>query len=490
MVIHTVGVGASLRNNPSFRDVQVTGIDCPDRMMLGNLARVTGSIEAIGLGGHVVQACLDEDGRQIAQTELTLDPTGNPQQVAFDFRPTTKGRHSYTVRVPPVAGERIVENNQRSAVASVDQAQLHVLYIEGTLRAEYGALVDRFLAKDPDLGFCALVQTRPNVFLRRTNMPELRLAAIPSDQAAIDKFEVFILGDLDSIFLRPAQQEMLLKRIRAGAGLVMLGGYHSLGPGGYADTPLGRALPVELGDRQIGQFTEPLLPVLTPEGRRHPIFANIDQFFPTQQGPAEIAGAPAAGRLHARRAGPARRFGLGHAHRPRQARCRCWPSRRWIAAGWPSLPATRRATGSRGPSARPRVALRAFLGPDGPLAGRPVGNGRSAKRASPSRPTRPPTTPASRSISQPSCATRTAKAPPARRSLPNSTDPTAGHERIALSPVSGPSGHYAGVFEPRASGRYEISVACANRRLGPHLGEADLRGRPAPHRVREARPRR
>ena len=27
----TVGVGASLRDNPSYRDIQVTGIDCPDR---------------------------------------------------------------------------------------------------------------------------------------------------------------------------------------------------------------------------------------------------------------------------------------------------------------------------------------------------------------------------------------------------------------------------------------------------------------------------
>ena len=67
MTIHTVGVGASLRSNPSFRDVQVAGIDCPDRMMLGNLARVGGTIEAIGLGGHVIPVCLDEDGRQLAK---------------------------------------------------------------------------------------------------------------------------------------------------------------------------------------------------------------------------------------------------------------------------------------------------------------------------------------------------------------------------------------------------------------------------------------
>jgi uncharacterized membrane protein len=290
--VHAVGVGASLRNNLSYRDIQVTGIDCPDRMMLNNMARVTGSIEAIGLRGRVIQVYLDEDGRQIAQAEPTLDDIEGSQQVAFDFRPAAKGRHTYTVRVPPVNEEKIVENNQRSAVAAVIEAGIRVLYVEGTLRAEYGALVDRFLAKDPDLEFCALVQTRPNVFNKRTNMTDLQLTAIPTDQETINKFDVFIFGDIDSSYIRPPQQEMFVKRIREGAGLVMLGGYHSLGPGGYSGMPLGEALPMNLGGRDVGQTTDSFLPVLTPDGVRHPIFANIGGFFPTQQGEPKTAGLP------------------------------------------------------------------------------------------------------------------------------------------------------------------------------------------------------
>ena len=169
---------------------------------------------------------------------------------------------------------------------------IRLLYLEGTLRAEYGALVDRVLAKDPDLEFCALVQTRPNVFLKRSNMQGLKLKAIPNDQESWDKFDVFILGDLDSSYLRPPQQEMLSKHVREGAGLLMLGGYHSLGPGGYGQTPLGQALPAILGGKDIGQETDAFLPVLTPEGDRHPIFANISGFFPTQAGDAKTAGLP------------------------------------------------------------------------------------------------------------------------------------------------------------------------------------------------------
>jgi hypothetical protein len=72
----------------------------------------------------------------------------------------------------------------------------------------------------------------------------------------------------------------------------MLGGYHSLGPGGYQGTPLGQVLPMQLGDKNIGQLTDAFLPLLTPEGARHPIFANISGFFPTSQGEAKMAGLP------------------------------------------------------------------------------------------------------------------------------------------------------------------------------------------------------
>lgn len=167
-----------------------------------------------------------------------------------------------------------------------------MLYIEGTVRPEFGAIVGRFLTKDPDLEFCAIYQSRPNVFQQRTNMAKPPGAAIPADQETFDKFDVFILGDIDSSYFRPQQQEMLVKRIRAGAGLLMLGGYHSLGPGGYEGTPLGGVLPVALGKRKVGQLTDSFLPQLTPDGIHHPIFANIDGFFPTPQGPPKTSGLP------------------------------------------------------------------------------------------------------------------------------------------------------------------------------------------------------
>ena len=239
-----------------------------------------------------------------------------------------------------------MENNQRSRGAMVVEPGIRLLYLEGTLRAEYGALVEHVLAKDPDLEFCALVQTHPNVFLKRSNMRGLKLAAIPADQESVDKFDVFILGDLDSSYLRPRQQEMLLKRVRQGAGLLMLGGYHSLGPGGYGQTPLGQALPAILGGKDIGQASDAFWPVLTPEGDRHPIFANIGEFFPTQAGDAKTAGLPALdGCTRVERARPGATVLATLSREPNSMPC--WPCNRSTEAAQRSFAATPPAIGGK-----------------------------------------------------------------------------------------------------------------------------------------------
>jgi len=291
LVVHTIGVGNTLRGS-SYRDVQVTGIECAEQLPVNNQARIKGFIEAVGFGGRVVKVILEEDGKPLQETELVLDDKEGAQEVSFQFLPTVKGRHTYTIRVPVQPEEKIAQNNHRAVNVQVVDVRLRVLYVEGTLRAEFGALVDRFLARDPDIEFCALVQTRPNVFVQRTNINGLKLTGLPADPAVLDKFDVFVLGDLDSTYLKPAQMELLTKRVRAGAGLVMLGGYHSLGPGGYAGTPLEEVLPVLVGPRDIGQLPLPFVPALTPDGRQHAIFANIAAFFPGQNGEPATATLP------------------------------------------------------------------------------------------------------------------------------------------------------------------------------------------------------
>ncbi len=267
-------------------------LECPESLPVNNLARITARVAESGLSGQVVKAVLEDNGKAIDQAEVVLNDGTGLQEVAFQFVPTIKGRHAYTIRIPAVSEERIRQNNQRSTVVQVVDSRIRVLYVEGTLRAEYGALVQRFFSKDPDLEFCALVQSRPGVFVQRTNMTGLNLSGLPADAATLEKFDVILLGDLDSTAWKPGVLDLVVKRVRDGAGLVALGGYRSLGSGGYGSTALQAVLPVLTGDRDVGQITDPFLPVLTPAGRDHPIFANIARFFPTSSAPPQAAGLP------------------------------------------------------------------------------------------------------------------------------------------------------------------------------------------------------
>ncbi len=284
--VYAVGTGSSLRNSVTFRDIRITDLECAEQLTKDNRARITAQIDGIGLPGHVVQVSLEEDGRAVATASLTLDDQQGPAPVVLEFTPTTKGVHTYSVHVPVVKGEKISQNNRRTTTALVVDARIRVLYLEGTLRPEYGAITGMFLAKDPNIEFCSLVQTRPGVFTQRTNIEGMVLRGIPSDAETFTKFDVFLVGDLDSSFLSPEQMQQIRERVSAGAGLLMMGGYHSLGPGGYAGTPIEEILPVFVGGRDIGQNTLAFVPRLTAEGVTHPIFANITSFFPRHAGDA------------------------------------------------------------------------------------------------------------------------------------------------------------------------------------------------------------
>jgi hypothetical protein len=76
--------------------------------------------------------------------------------------------------------------------------------------------------------------------------------------------------------IKPLQA--IKQAVEQGAGLIMLGGFHSFGPGGYGDTPLADVLPVEMSpnEAQMGdaidlgaQYQQPLQMLPTTQGINH-----------------------------------------------------------------------------------------------------------------------------------------------------------------------------------------------------------------------------
>ena len=70
--------------------------------------------------------------------------------------------------------------------------------------------------------------------------------------------DVIILDDVDVQGLSAASWQAIAERVRKGMGLIMLGGYHSYGPGGFRESPLADVLPMNIGPAQRQEFGEPL----------------------------------------------------------------------------------------------------------------------------------------------------------------------------------------------------------------------------------------
>ncbi len=78
VVVDAVGVGNSLRSSPSYRDVRVADLECPEQLPVNNLARITVHLGQSGLAGQHVKAVFEQDGKATETAEVVLrDGAGN-----------------------------------------------------------------------------------------------------------------------------------------------------------------------------------------------------------------------------------------------------------------------------------------------------------------------------------------------------------------------------------------------------------------------------
>jgi uncharacterized membrane protein len=171
--------------------------------------------------------------------------------VALTYTPHEPGEHKLTLRLESADGELITKNNEASTFVTVREGGIQVLFLTGAKRiggtpGQEQRFVRASLAESPDI-----VVTR-RVFDYRQPREDIR--------ELIDRpaFDAVVLDDVDSLALNNESWQALAKRVSEGMGLMMLGGYHSFGPGGYRDAPLGEALPVGIGPAERQNFDEPV----------------------------------------------------------------------------------------------------------------------------------------------------------------------------------------------------------------------------------------
>jgi hypothetical protein len=253
--VYAVGVGRERFE----RDMGIERVTLPSTALAGAGVVLDAGIRIRGLNGQRTQITVEADGRLVASQDLTLPERGDVARARVRLPALRPATYRMSVRVRPLEGETVVENNEHHTVLEVRPGPEKILYVEGEPRPEL-AFLRRAVADDSGLQLVGLVRSAQGKFLRLGVDDSLELVAgFPTARPDLFRYRALVLGSLEASFFTGDQLRMIADFVsRRGGGLLVLGGRSSLAEGGFAGTPVADVLPVTL-------------PAVTPEPDAPPL---------------------------------------------------------------------------------------------------------------------------------------------------------------------------------------------------------------------------
>ncbi len=290
-----VPVVAVVAGDPSSsRNVQVRNLVAPEVVLARDDASFEFNVAEKGFDGEVGvlrMMFVDPKGENVTLVpgEVTLRPDAAGVAVRARHRFDRPGVFRLRIGVPPLPGERVVEDNWVDHQIRVVDRKVKVLYVDGRPRREWEFL-QRALTRDSEtmLVHTLQLESARGVPQPRTDAPgwiPLPENRFPATRSALFEYDVVILGDADwrRFADTPAEQEQCLTNLRdfveAGGGLLLVAGEFHM-PLEYRRTRLAEAFPVIVDAdepaRTRGRLGEAFHPRLTPEGRESPLLRIDD----------------------------------------------------------------------------------------------------------------------------------------------------------------------------------------------------------------------
>jgi uncharacterized membrane protein len=289
--IHTIRVGSDQAEPSSVANVAVDNVESPDDFVVNHETTIKATIKSTALANRVVDVKMseiDSNGKNVGELKiqkLVLQPTPEGQVVEMTYKPTTVGLHKVAVWIDPVAGERSLADNRQEFQGLAIDPRIKVLYIEGSVRLEYKWTRQAFIS-DSNIELATFLRKSNSEIEAAGTVDGQPFTALPVTPDQWKKFDVVVIGDIDSSYLSLSQQQRIEQMVSNGGGLLMLGGQNSFGPGGYEGSPIEKALPVFVGDKSIGQDKSKFVPRLTIEGQTQPILDGLTEWFGLGDKPA------------------------------------------------------------------------------------------------------------------------------------------------------------------------------------------------------------
>lgn len=190
------------------------------------------------------------------------------------------GARIIEVSIAPPPGDTIAENDRRLLTFDVARERVRVLHVAGRPTSDVRAL-RQWLKSDASVDVVAFFILRTASDDPQARQDDLSLIPFPVDELFTEhlpSFDAVVLQDFDA---QPYGLERhlpeLARYVRAGGGLIMVGGQNSFVAGGYAGTPLADVLPVELDGSRGATAADvaTITPVWTEAGRSAPLLGPL-----------------------------------------------------------------------------------------------------------------------------------------------------------------------------------------------------------------------
>lgn len=265
------------------KDASILSIEAPEAIHLGDRMRVTVETLFQGYKGQTAKVTLMQGDKSLETREIQIPKDTHREEIRFAQVPEKGGVNDYRVEISALDGERFAENNSWDFETSITDARTHVLIIESYPRWEFRYLRNLFYGRDKSIHLQHVLLNPDKIASQ--NDPAVPASAdrpfgdaaatrLPETEADWRKFDVIIVGDVDSSAITSQQWEIISRCVNDRAAmLVMISGPRSM-PHGLTSDAAKALVPVEMewGKRTYFQNSgTPFRFGLTAEGQRHPI---------------------------------------------------------------------------------------------------------------------------------------------------------------------------------------------------------------------------
>lgn len=194
--IHVVGIG----DPSSPRNIRITEILAPPNAFQKDPFAVSARLSAEGIDGETIQVLLRERNatkggspRVVESKTVRVGPGGTVEPVVFQRRQGTTGRFVYTVEVPPLEGESVLDDNSKQTTVNVIDSRTRVLLVASGPSWDY-RFVSRLLTRDDTFDLSCWLQSADYSAVRDGNTI---IDHLPITAEELFEYDVVVLMDPD-----------------------------------------------------------------------------------------------------------------------------------------------------------------------------------------------------------------------------------------------------------------------------------------------------